>query len=253
MFDINETWWGDQRLINIAGVSKSYNKGSVKAVDNLNLHIGPGEIFGFLGPNGAGKTTTIKMMVGLLNPDCGRISIKGFDIAENPLEAKRQLGYVPDNPDVYERLTGLEYLNFLGDVYNVPGKLRKDRMSELLDMFELKNAAPDLIKSYSHGMKQKIVLIGALLHDPSVWILDEPMVGLDPRSSHLLKEYMRSHCDKGNSVFFSTHILEVAEKLCDRIGIIHHGKLIAIGTLEQLRQGEAAESLENIFLELTEK
>lgn len=240
-------------MISITGLSKSYNKGAVKAVDNLNMHVNHGEIFGFLGPNGAGKTTTIKMMIGLLNPDSGSIIINGHDIQREPLEVKRNIGYVPDNPDVYDRLTGIEYLNFMADVYGVPADLRKERIKYFLDIFELNDAATDLIKSYSHGMKQKIVLTGALIHDPAVWILDEPMVGLDPKSSHLLKELMRKHCEKGNTVFFSTHILEVAEKLCDRIGIIHKGKLIAVGTMDELRQGDNAGSLENIFLELTEK
>jgi len=240
-------------VINIKGLSKSYNKSGIKAVDNLNLHVRPGEIFGFLGPNGAGKTTTIKMIVGLLNPDTGNITINGFDNQKQPLEAKRNIGYVPDNPDVYDRITGIEYLNFMGDVYQVPSHIRKERIRYFLEMFDLTDAASDLIKSYSHGMKQKIVLTGALIHDPALWVLDEPMVGLDPKSSHLLKELMRKHCDKGNTVFFSTHILEVAERLCDRIGIIHKGKLIAIGTMEELRRGDNAESLENIFLELTEQ
>jgi len=240
-------------VIKIKDLSKSYNKSGIKAVDNLNLHVKPGEIFGFLGPNGAGKTTTIKMIVGLLNPDTGSISINGFDNQKQSLEAKRNIGYVPDNPDVYDRITGIEYLNFMGDVYQVPSDIRKERIKYFLEMFGLTDAASDLIKSYSHGMKQKIVLTGALIHDPALWVLDEPMVGLDPKSSHLLKELMRKHCDKGNTVFFSTHILEVAERLCDRIGIIHKGKLIAIGTMEELRRGDNAESLENIFLELTEQ
>lgn len=239
-------------MIDISNISKSYNKGSVKAVDNLNLKVKKGEIFGFLGPNGAGKTTTIKMIIGLLNPDGGSILIDGTDIRKNPIEAKKKMGYVPDNPNLYERLTGTEFLNFMADVYQVPGDLRKKRIEYYLNMFELNDAASDLIKSYSHGMKQKIALTGALVHDPAVWILDEPMVGLDPKSAHLLKNQMREHCDKGNTVFFSTHILEVAEKLCDRIGIIHKGKLIAIGTVDELRQGDNKDSLENIFLELTE-
>lgn len=240
-------------MIRIQNLSKSYNKGQVKAVDNLSLHVKPGEIFGFLGPNGAGKTTTIKMIVGLLNPDEGDISIKGFDIKRQPIEVKKNLGYVPDNPDVYDRLTGIEYLNFMADVYQVPAEVRKKRIAYFLEMFGLSDAGSDLIKSYSHGMRQKIVLTGALIHDPALWILDEPMVGLDPKSAHLLKEQMRMHCDKGNTVFFSTHVLEVAERLCDRIGIIHKGKLVAIGTMEELRRGDGAESLENIFLELTEQ
>ena len=234
-------------MIEIKNLSKSYNKGAVKAVEDLNLHVKPGEIFGFLGPNGAGKTTTIKMMVGLLIPDKGTISIAGYDNAKNPLEAKQNIGYVPDNPDVYDRLTGMEYLNLMADVYKVSVEDRRERINYFLDMFNLTDAVGDLIKSYSHGMKQKIVLTGALLHNPAVWILDEPMVGLDPKSSHLLKEYMRKHCDRGNTVFFSTHILEVAERLCDRIGIINKGKLIAIGSMDELRHGDQAGSLENIF------
>lgn len=240
-------------MIDIRNVSKSYNKGSVKAVDNLNLKVAKGEIFGFLGPNGAGKTTTIKMIIGLLNPDDGSIIINGTDINKNAIEAKKNIGYVPDNPNLYERLTGTEYLNFMADVYRVPAEQRRQRIEHYLEMFELNDAASDLIKSYSHGMKQKIALTGALIHNPAVWILDEPMVGLDPKSAHLLKEQMREHCDNGNTVFFSTHILEVAEKLCDRIGIIHKGRLIASGTMDELRQGDNKDSLENIFLELTEK
>lgn len=240
-------------MLKIQNLSKSYNKGAIKAVDKLSMHVKRGEIFGFLGPNGAGKTTTIKMIVGLLNPDEGNVIINGYDNQRQPLEAKRSIAYVPDNPDIYERLTGIEYLNFMADVYQVPSDVRRERINKFLDMFGLTDAAGDLIKSYSHGMKQKIVLTGALLHEPALWIMDEPMVGLDPKSAHLLKELMRAHCDKGNTVFFSTHILEVAEKLCDRIGIIHKGKLVAIGTMDELRHGEQAHSLENIFLELTEK
>jgi ABC-2 type transport system ATP-binding protein len=240
-------------MINIHGVSKSYGSGEVKAVDNLSLRVRKGEIFGFLGPNGAGKTTTIKMMVGLLNPDAGDITINGYNIRKQPMGAKRIIGYVPDNPNIFDRLTGMEYLKFMADVYRVPEKNRMERIGHFLEMFGLEHAAADLIKSYSHGMKQKIILTGALIHDPPVWILDEPMVGLDPKSSHLLKEQMRKHCDSGNTVFFSTHVLEVAEKLCDRVGIIHNGKLIAIGTIDELRKGDVAESLERIFLELTEE
>lgn len=239
-------------MIYINNISKSYNKGEIKAVDNLCLHVAPGEIFGFLGPNGAGKTTTIKMMVGLLNPDRGSISINGHDNQREPIAAKKSMGYVPDNPEIYDRLNGMEYLNFLADVYEVPEDMRRERINFLLDGFSLTDPIYDPINTYSHGMRQKIVLIGALIHEPAVWILDEPMVGLDPKSSHFLKEYMREHCNKGNTVFFSTHVLEVAEKLCDRIGIINKGKLIAIGTMDELRKGEHAESLENIFLELTE-
>ncbi len=240
-------------MIELEGVSKSYNKGSVKAVDNLSLLTKPGEIFGFLGPNGAGKTTTIKMMVGLLKKDSGKITINGVDIDKDPLAAKKSISYVPDTPEVYERLTGIEYLNFMADVYGVGAEERKEKIHRFLQMFELTGAVGDLIQSYSHGMRQKIVLIGALLNNPDVFILDEPMVGLDPRSSSNLKNYMREHCDQGKTVFFSTHVLEVAEKLCDRIGIIRKGKLIACGTMDELRnQAENKESLINIFLELTE-
>jgi ABC-2 type transport system ATP-binding protein len=239
-------------MIKISSVTKSYNKGAVKAVDNLNLNVNPGEIFGFLGPNGAGKTTTIKMIVGLLNPDSGTISINGYDNRTDAISAKRSIGYVPDSPVLYERLTGTEYLNFMADVYQVPSQTRKERISRFLEMFDLVDAASDMIKSYSQGMKQKLAITGALIHDPTVWVLDEPMVGLDPKSAHLLKEQMGEHCSKGNTVFFSTHILEVAEKLCDRIGIIDRGKLIFVGAMDELRQGETKKSLEKLFLELTE-
>lgn len=240
-------------MIELKNLTKSYNKGAVKAVDSLNLTVNAGEIFGFLGPNGAGKTTTIKMMVGLLKSDSGTAKINGFNIAKNPIAVKKSISYVPDNPEVYEKLSGIEYLNFLGDVYGVPTIQRKERLERFLDLFEMKGAVGDLIQSYSHGMRQKITLIGALLHEPDVFILDEPMVGLDPRSVHNLKEYMREHCSRGKTVFFSTHILEVAEKLCDRIGIIRKGKLVALGTMQELKdQSQKHESLENIFLELTE-
>lgn len=240
-------------MIKIRNLSKSYNKGKVKAVDDLTLEVRPGEIFGFLGPNGAGKTTTIKSIVGLLEPDSGIIEVNGYDIRKNPLEAKRQIGYVPDDPNIFDKLTGIEYLNFIADVYEVPVKIRRERIEYFLDIFELKGALYDLIQSYSHGMKQKIIITGALLHDPPVWILDEPMTGLDPRSSFMLKELMNKHCEKGYTVFFSTHILEVAEKLCHRIGIINKGKLIACGTMEELKKFNQEGSLENIFMELTEK
>jgi ABC-2 type transport system ATP-binding protein len=240
-------------MIEITNLSKSYNKGTVKAVDDLNLSVSNGEIFGFLGPNGAGKTTTIKMMVGLLKPDSGTVTINGKSINENPLDVKRTISFVPDSPEVYEKLTGIEYLNFMGDVYSVPAELRRERLIYLLDLFSLSDSVNDLIQSYSHGMRQKIVLVGAMLHEPDLFILDEPMVGLDPRSSNNLKKYMREHCNEGKTVFFSTHVLEVAEKLCDRIGIINRGKLIACGTMDELKSMAAnRENLENIFLELTE-
>jgi ABC-2 type transport system ATP-binding protein len=240
-------------MIEITNLSKSYNKGTVKAVDDLNLSVSNGEIFGFLGPNGAGKTTTIKMMVGLLKPDSGTVTINGKSINENPLDVKKTISFVPDSPEVYEKLTGIEYLNFMGDVYSVPAELRRERLIYLLDLFSLSDSVNDLIQSYSHGMRQKIVLVGAMLHEPDLFILDEPMVGLDPRSSNNLKKYMREHCNEGKTVFFSTHVLEVAEKLCDRIGIINKGRLIACGTMDELKSMAAnRENLENIFLELTE-
>ena len=241
-------------MIDIRRVTKSYAKGKIRAVDGLDLTVRGGEIFGFLGPNGAGKTTTIKMIVGALRPDAGTITINGFDTGKNPLKCKAITTYVPDYPSVYERLTGLEYLNFIGDVYGVPRKERIERIDKWLEVFEIKQAVTSPIQSYSHGMKQKIVLTAAILPAPEVMVLDEPMVGLDPRAAHHLKEFMREHCDRGKTLFFSTHIMEVAEKLCDRIGIIAKGKLIACGTMEELKRidREAGPSLEAIFLELTE-
>ena len=238
-------------MLELIGVTKTYAKGAVKAVDNLNLTIKQGEIFGFIGPNGAGKTTTIKMITGILPADTGKIIVNGHDIVTDPIAAKMSIAYVPDNHEVYESLKGIEYLNFMGDIYNVDTNLRRERLDKYLDMFELRDDIYEPVKSYSHGMKQKLVLIGALLHDPEVWILDEPMTGLDPRAAHLLKESMKEHCKNGKTVFFSTHVLEVAEKLCDRIGIISGGKLAAVGTLDELRSGEKGASLEHIFLELT--
>ena len=241
-------------MIELSQVSKSYNNGRVKAVDALTLTVRPGEIFGFLGPNGAGKTTTIKLIVGLLRPDAGTIRVDGIDNQQDPVAAKSVMTYVPDTPAIYERLTGLEYLNFIGDVYGVPKPDRLQRIEKWLDIFELAGAVSNPIQSYSHGMKQKIVLIAALLPAPRVMVLDEPMVGLDARSAHHMKEMMRTHCDGGGTLFFSTHIMEVAEKLCDRIGIIHNGRLIAHGTLEELQARDRQDqSLEKIFLELTER
>ena len=240
-------------MLELQRVSKSYSKGKVKAVDDLSLVVPPGEIFGFLGPNGAGKTTTIKMIVGLLKPDTGTIGLNGLDTQKDALKCKSITTYVPDYPAIYERLTGMEYLNFIGDVYGVMKKDRLERIEKWLEIFELSQAIASPIQSYSHGMKQKIVLIAALLPAPQVMVLDEPLVGLDPRASHHLKELMREHCDQGKTLFFSTHIMEVAEKLCDRIGIINKGKLIACGTMEELRILDKEQSLEHIFLDLTEK
>jgi len=241
-------------MLQISYVSKSYDS-TVKAVDKLNLNVRPGEIFGFLGPNGAGKTTTIKMIVGILRPDEGSIKVNGIDVVREPIKAKKQIGYVPDNPELWDKVTGVEYLNFLCDVYGVPVAEREMRAAELLENFEMLKAVGDPIGSYSRGMRQKIAIIGSLLHRPPLWILDEPMVGLDPRSSFLLKELMRAHADRGGAVFFSTHVLEVAERVCDRVGIIHKGKLIAVNTVVEIKKlfsEEGNKSLEEIFLKITE-
>jgi len=240
-------------MIEITGVSKSYNRGLIKAVDDVSLTINNGEIFGFLGPNGAGKTTLLKMITGILNPDQGTIKINGQDIAAEPLAAKMEFGFVPDDPNIFGRLTGIEYLNFMADIYRVPTAFRLPRMQELLQRFDMAAAVGDRMQSYSHGMKQKIVVIAALLHNPPVWILDEPMTGLDPRSAFDLKEMMREHADAGKTVFFSTHVLDVAEKICDRLAIINKGKLIFTGSMEEIHaHAQQNQTLENLFLELTE-
>lgn len=239
-------------MIELINVSKSYN-GKIKAVDNLNLTIPDGEIFGFLGPNGAGKTTTIKMITGIITGDVGEININGINIKDNPIEAKKQFAFVPDNPDMFLRLKGLEYLNFMADIYEVPKEVRQKKIEGFAERFEMSGALGDQIQSYSHGMRQKIILMGALIHEPSVWILDEPMTGLDPKSSYTLKEMMREHAQKGKSVFFSTHVLEVAEKICDRVAIINKGKILFCGRLEEMREHfKGDQSLENMFLEMTE-
>lgn len=240
-------------MLKLNGISKSYNKGEVKAVDNISLNIKSGEIFGFLGPNGAGKTTTIKMIVGLLKPDTGTIQVDGIDAWEDPLKAKGMISYVPDNPEIYDKLKGIDYLNFIADMYGISTEVREDKMEYYLEMFNIKDAVGDIIGSYSHGMKQKLVLTAGLISDPDLFILDEPMVGLDPKSAFNLKEIMKKMCDEGKTVFFSTHVLEVAEKLCDRIAIINKGKIVAMGTMEELRSNAKEKaSLENIFLELTQ-
>jgi ABC-2 type transport system ATP-binding protein len=243
-------------MIELTHVTKGYNRGRVRAVDDLTLTVRPGEIFGFLGPNGAGKTTTIKLIVGLLRPDAGRIAVEGLDVETHPIQAKQLTTYVPDFPAVYERLTGLEYLNFIGDVYGVSKAARLERIEKWLEIFELAPVVTNPIQSYSHGMRQKIVLTAALLPSPRVMVLDEPLVGLDPRAAFQLKDMFREHCDAGKTLFFSTHIMEVAEKLCDRIGIIHKGRLVASGTMAELKaldRTESGQSLEEIFLELTER
>ncbi|SHE41065.1 ABC transporter ATP-binding protein [Clostridium fallax] len=239
-------------MIQISNVTKTYNN-KYNAVDDITLDIKDGEIFGFLGPNGAGKTTTIKMITGIGKATKGNIKINGIDIQEEPLKAKKQFGYVPDSPDMFLRLKGLEYLNFMADIYDVPKDKRKEKIEYLSKRFEMDNALGDQIQTYSHGMRQKIVVMGALLHDPEVWILDEPLTGLDPKSSFILKEMMREHADSGKIVFFSTHVLEVAEKVCDRVAIINKGKIIFCGTLEEMKNHfKSNESLEKMFLEITE-
>ena len=239
-------------MIDLQNVTKTYAKNNKKAVDGLTLHVNGGELFGFIGPNGAGKTTTIKMMTGVLAPDAGTVTMAGHRIDTERLEAQRMIGFVPDGNDLYDRLTGMEYLNFMADIYQVSAAQRKNHIEKYLNLFSLEDAVDNQVRSYSKGMKQKLVVIGALIHNPPVWILDEPLGGLDPRAAHLLKEEMIRHCREGNTVFFSTHVLEVAEKLCTRIGVIDNGSLRAEGTLEELRSGEKSASLEDLFLELTE-
>jgi ABC-2 type transport system ATP-binding protein len=240
-------------MIELRGLSKTYNKGAVKAVKDLSLEVKTGELFGFLGPNGAGKTTTIKMMVGLLRPDAGEVLLGGVDARRDPLAAKALLGYCPDEPVLYDKMTGSRFLAFIADMFAVSGADRAARVQELAETFEMKDALAEIISSYSHGMRQKISLMAALLHDPQVLILDEPIVGLDPRAAFTLKETMRSLCRKGKTVFFSTHIMEVAERLCDRVGIISRGELIAAAPLSDLRRkaGEKDATLEKLFLEMT--
>lgn len=239
-------------MLKIFSVSKSYAKSTFKAVDDLSLHVKKGVIYGFIGPNGAGKTTTIKMLTGILPFEEGNIEINGFDLKRDPINAKRSIGFVPDNHVIYEKLTGREYINFMADIYRVDLEQRKKLSEKYLEMFNLTKDVDSQISSYSHGMKQKICVIGALIHNPPLWVLDEPLTGLDPQSSFELKKLMREHTKQGNSVFFSTHVLEVAEKLCDRIGIINKGKLILEGTMDEIKaMGDKDESLEQIFLKIT--
>jgi ABC-2 type transport system ATP-binding protein len=238
-------------MLTIKSLTKSY--GSKQAVKGIDLEVQSGEIFGFLGPNGARKTTTIKMIVGLLKPDQGYILINGVDNQKEILKAKQQFCFVPDNPEVFEKITGYDYLQFISNVFKIPQELRIERIKYLAEKFVLTDALNSYISGYSHGMKQKIVLIGALIAEPKLLILDEPMVGLDPKAQYTLKELMAEHCARGNSVFFSTHVLEVAEKLCDRVAIINKGDIIACGTINQLKsKAGKEESLEHLFLEMTE-
>lgn len=234
-------------MLRITNLIKKY--GERKVVDNVSIHIKKGEIYGFIGHNGAGKTTTIKCAIGILQFEEGEILVDGMSIKEKPIECKRNIAYIPDNPDVYEFLTGIKYLNFIADIYEVEKDVREQLIDEYASKFELKSALGQPISSYSHGMKQKLVIIGALIHNPKLIIMDEPFVGLDPKAAHILKEIMRKICDDGGAIFFSTHVLEVAEKLCDKVAIIKDGKLITAGTMEEVK-GDS--SLENVFLGLEE-
>ncbi len=237
-------------MIEIAGLTKKF--GVLAAVKDLNLKVSPGEIFGFLGPNGAGKTTTVKLITGLLKPTAGRIAVCGFDIAAQTLKAKSVMGLVPDEPFVYPKLTGAEYLRFIGELYRVPLEIQRQRIPELLEMFELSDWKGELVESYSHGMRQKLVLAGILLHEPKVLVLDEPMVGLDPKSARMAKEILLTLARRGTCIFMCTHILEIAEKLCDRIGIMISGAMIALGTIDELKKkSDSGGDLEDVFLSLT--
>lgn len=232
-------------MLKIEHLTKIY--GDKKAVDDLSLHISPGEIYGFIGHNGAGKTTTIKSCCGILQFDAGEIFVDGIDLKADPMGCKRKLAYIPDNPDLYDFMTGIQFLNFVADIFGVDADARQTRIRKYADMFELTNDLAQPISAYSHGMKQKLAVISALIHEPKLIIMDEPFVGLDPKASHLLKTTMRELCDNGAAIFFSTHVLDVAEKLCDKIAIIKGGKLIKSGTMEEVK-GDT--SLEDVFLEL---
>ncbi len=232
-------------MLKINHFSKTY--GEKKAVDDLTLHIRPGEIYGFIGHNGAGKTTTLKSVAGIMQFDSGEILIDGLSIQADPIGCKKKMAYIPDNPDLYEFMTGMQYLNFIGDVFGIPAKERTQRIKELADAFELTSDLNQSISAYSHGMKQKLAIISAWIHQPQLILMDEPFVGLDPKASHTLKGMMRQVCDRGGAIFFSTHVLEVAEKLCDKVAIIKGGKLIRSGTMEEVK-GDT--SLESVFLEL---
>ena len=232
-------------MLKINGLTKTY--GDKKAVDDLTLHIAPGEIYGFIGHNGAGKTTTIKSCAGILQFDAGEIYVDGLSVKTDALECKRRMAYIPDNPDLYEFMSGIKYLNFIADIFCVPADARMERIRKYADIFGLTDDLAQPISAYSHGMKQKLAIISAWLHTPKLIIMDEPFVGLDPNAAHELKQMMREHCDAGGAIFFSTHVLEVAEKLCDKVAIIKSGRLIASGSMEEVK-GDS--SLEDVFLEL---
>ena len=235
-------------MLKIQHLTKEY-KGGKRAVDDLTLTVEPGDIYGFIGHNGAGKTTTIKCVVGIHDFDAGEILIDGVSVKEDPLGCKRKLAYVPDNPDLYEYLTGIQYLNFIADVFGLTRQEREERIPREADLFEMMDDLGDLISSYSHGMKQKLALIGALIHEPKLLILDEPFVGLDPKATLMLKNRMHQLCESGTAIFFSTHVLDVAERLCNKVAIIRQGKLITEGKTEELTHGE---TLESVFMEVIE-
>ncbi len=232
-------------MLTIKNLTKIY--GEKRAVDDLSLHIAPGEIYGFIGHNGAGKTTTLKSVVGILQFDEGEILIDGKSVKEQPIACKQEIAYIPDNPDLYEFMTGIKYLNFIADIFGVSPADRQERIHKYADLFELTQDLAQPIAAYSHGMKQKLAIIAAWIHQPKLIIMDEPFVGLDPKASHLLKQMMRETCDEGSAIFFSTHVLEVAEKLCDKVAIIKGGRLIRSGTMEEVKGDD---SLEEVFLEL---
>jgi ABC-2 type transport system ATP-binding protein len=238
-------------MLNLIGLTKRYD--GFLAVENLSLKIPPGELFGFLGPNGAGKTTTIKMICGLLKPSAGTVQVGAYDMNEMPIQAKSLLGLVPDTPVLYKKLTGRELIRFVGELYSVDSRTVEKRIEYLLDLLDMAECADDLIETYSHGMRQKTSIMAALVHDPQIVVLDEPTSGLDPRSAKVVKDVLRALCRKGKTVFMSTHILEIAERVCDRVGIINEGKIVAIGSISELRtkSKEGVVSLEDIFLELT--
>ena len=232
-------------MLRIENLTKTY--GEKRAVDNLSLHIAPGEIYGFIGHNGAGKTTTLKAVVGILQFDKGEVFIKGESIRKNPLACKQKIAYIPDNPDLYEFMTGIKFLNFIADIFGVPEEKRQEGIRKYADLFEMTENLAQPIASYSHGMKQKLAIISAWIHEPKLIIMDEPFVGLDPKAAHILKQMMREICDEGGAIFFSTHVLEVAEKLCDKVAIIRNGQLIQSGTMQEVKGDD---SLEEVFLEL---
>ncbi len=239
---------GSKNMLKIEHLTKTY--GEKKAVDDLSLHIRAGEIFGFIGHNGAGKSTTLRSAAGILHFDEGTVTINGKNIQDDPVACKREIAYIPDNPDLYDFMSGIRYLNFIADIFAIPADVRQERIRRYAAIFELTDDLAQPISAYSHGMKQKLAVISAWIHTPKLILMDEPFVGLDPKASHLLKEMMREHCDNGGAIFFSTHVLEVAEKLCDKVAIIKQGRLIRSGTMEEVKGDD---SLEEVFLELEEE